>query len=256
MDAEKIVSAYLQGVPLATLAAQNGVHVYHIKKALCAERVPLRDRCEVARLRERNDVPLAPCVQKRIEGELLGDGSLKQHKFQSFFSFRTSNREYAEWLANIFGDNGMPSIGSGISTEQHIAFGTLCTAYQFRTISTIQLHALYQKWYSQGHKSVPNDLEITPLTVLHWWLGDGSVRHQCAGVLCTDAFAIEEQELLSNKFNNMGLKTKVVPWGNYHRIYIHSTSMLDFLAYIGPAPFPSLAYKWQVRAPKRVNPFR
>jgi len=253
MDGEAIVASYACGMSLTALAAKHGTNLHHIRKVLHVHGVPLRTRFEVARIREHNDVPLSSEMVQRIEGELLGDGSVKPQKFQSFFSFRTSDRNYAEWLAGFFVDNGMPLIGQGVSTEQHVSFGTSCTAHSFRTISTVQLHAVRQRWYdSQGRKHVPEDLEISPLRVLHWWIGDGSVRGECAGLLCTDAFALDEQKLLSHKLNETAnLRSHVVPWGSYYRIYIHSASMLDFLAYIGTAPFATTAHKWNVRPPKR-----
>jgi hypothetical protein len=257
MDATVVAAAYVDGATLTTLAATHNTDLHHIRKALRTQGVPLRTRSEVARLRELNDVPLPPEMIQRVEGELLGDGSLKSQKHQSFFSFRTSDLNYASWLADFFVSNGMPLIGQGVNTEQLVSFGALRVAHSFRTVSTVQLQVLRQKWYHQGRKCVPGDLELSPLHVLHWWIGDGSVRGECAGLLCTDAFTLDEQRSLVDKLSKTAnIRSHIVPWGSYHRIYIHSASMLDFLTYIGPAPFPSIAYKWQARAPKRVLPFR
>jgi hypothetical protein len=63
-----------------------------------------------------------------------------------------------------------------------------------------------RKWYPDGIKIVPPDLELNPQRIAIWFFDDGSnnVKQRCA-VICTNAFTIDEVEFLSAKLNDFDL---------------------------------------------------
>ena len=68
-----------------------------------------------------------------------------------------------------------------------------------RSNSSIQLKFLHDKWYTlEGRKIIPRDLKITPRILLHWYIGDGTLRNTQIS-LATYSFTREEVELLAEK---------------------------------------------------------
>lgn len=250
----EIITAYTTGSSLTKIASDFCISLAKIKAILYKNNICLRSRSEMTRQQYRHDIPLSKEMIEHIEGELLGDGSIRQGVFQANFGLGTSNFEYAEWLSKIFINNNMPLQGRGINTEYHVSFGTDCIAYRFRTISTVQLYDIRQRWYPDGKKRIPKDLEITPLRILHWWIGDGSLRGETSGILCTDCFPIEDQKILIEKINStINVNAHIVPIAKgFYRIFIPAQDMLKFLQYMGSPPFKSIEYKWNVRPPGKI----
>ena len=83
------------------------------------------------------------------------------------------------------------------------------------TDGSVQLHALYTKWYPQGKKVVPRDITFTPTVLLHWYLGDGNIDRQRI-TLHTEGFSKEEVEFLVQRLKeDVGLEQPKVH--EYHQ---------------------------------------
>jgi len=194
--------------------------------------------------------PISPKLMEIIEGELLGDGSMKKGIHQSGFSHHSSNKEYSKYLSSKFIEYGIPLIGNGVVAEHY----QNKKYYSFQTVKTIDFHHIRNLWYGDK-KRIPNELNITPTIVLHWWLGDGSVRNGVSGIFCTDCFSLDDINLLKKKLDtNISIKSRIVLEKNkYYRISIPCQYMGQFLNYIGESPVKSLSYKWNVRNPKKIR---
>ena len=245
-----IIKQYQEGKSLDCLGKENNVHYTKIRKILADSGISLRTRSELTRLQFRKNIPIVGNILEIINGELLGDGSLNKGKFQSGFKFHSSNLEYAEWLAKKFTDNNIPLIGVGVRTE----FYNNKNYYSFETVKTEEFHKLEEKWYIDRRKIIPKDLQITPLVLLHWWLGDGTIRGKVSGMLCTDCFTKEDQLHLVNLMNNViSIRAHLQKINNTYRIFIPCQYMKEFLNFMGDSPFFSMNYKWKINKYKQTN---
>jgi hypothetical protein len=206
---------------------------------------------------QHNNVPLSKNALDIIEGELLGDGFIGMTPCQSYFKLRTADPEYANWLLKCLLAEEVPIVPCGMAKQEiwtdkkgkeHISFVV-------RTQATVQFGDLRHKWYDGRRKRIPHDLELNPVRILHWWVGDGSVRKGCSAVFCTDCFNLEEHRLLIDKMNIFGLHA-VIEKGvgkkkNHLRLYLPSQAC-ELIEQIGTCPFESMSHKWNVRPHGRI----
>lgn len=101
-------------------------------------------------------------------------------------------------------------------------------------------------WYKK-RKIIPKNIEITPVVLLHWYLGDGTLKTNAGIILCTDAFFKNDNKLLIQKLNNLGFCASL---NSRNRIFIPNKRVLEFLKYIGPPPVKCFAYKWDTTIEK------
>lgn len=122
--------------------------------------------------------------------------------------------------------------------------------------------AARQQWYKMypdgGYrKSVPHDLELSPLIVAHWFMGDGcSKRDKRPGyqssITCyflTESYDIDSIILLERRLHELGIETgriykKPKPtFGASVRITVLQKSIDGFMNMITPHMLPSYNYK-------------
>lgn len=101
------------------------------------------------------------------------------------------------------------------------------------------------RWYPNGTKSVPKDIQLTPIVCLYWYLGDGGL-HYCKskfkGVrLCTNAFLISDIDFLRGKLLDLGFRSFREKKGV---IGLSPIQARNFLGYIGDCPVDCYRYKW------------
>lgn len=201
-----------------------------------------------------NDVPLSAAALDIIEGELLGDGFIVAPVSQGHFKLRTTDQEYANWLLDCLQKEGVPIVPSGYAKpgKQISKNGSVQTVFTVCTQTTMQFGELHRKWYDGKRKRVPNDLEINPTRLLHWWIGDGSVRSNgCSAIFCTDCFNLEEHQVLVEKFSNIGLCSTIAKENSYFRLFL-PLQACKLIEMIGSCPFNSMTHKWNVRQPGRI----
>jgi len=251
-----IVQEYERGLSIRQIACKSPFSASKIRKILISSNIDMRSSRDGLRLRKENSMPLNAEMMERIEGELLGDGCLIRRNYQSKFSFTNSKKEYTFWLAELFVKSGIDLTGSGAYKDVyfHKNWDKWYTRYNFSTLCSIQFKDLETKWYKERKKMVPEDLIISPNLVLHWFLGDGSLPRQEYAIFCTDGFSLEEVSILSEKLNEaINIKSSVMPYGKYHRLFVPKTSVPKLLEYVGKPPICALAYKWKLNPIGRIN---
>src|SRR3989344_6056282 len=133
-----------------------------------------------------------------ILGSLLGDGSIKIHpKYKNArFSFRHSikQKDYFFWkmkqLEEISSKKCWWKQKGGFS--ENIIF-----RYQSNALPV--LSEIYNLTHPKGMLKIRRKWlnQLTPLSLAVWWLDDGSIiSNGRKGVICTDAFSKEENEIL------------------------------------------------------------
>jgi len=180
------------------------------------------------------DLPLLTNLQEDvIIASLLGDGSVtKPHsihnKGNSYFvkSQSLERIDYLNWHSEIMGSysSGVHPVYSketlGRSLEGKIT-RTICEkhliGYSFWTFSHPNLTYFRNKWYPQGVKQIPSDLELNPQRIAIWYFDDGSNNEkQRNAVLCTQGFTFAEAEFLCEKFKPFNLLPKICKIKSYY----------------------------------------
>ena len=206
--------------------------------------ISCRSRSKAVHLGKANHCNLSGKAIELFNGELLGDGSLTSRNiYSAVFKYGSKYEKYVKFISNILKSVGIKQTGK-ILKQYHKKFKKY--AYHYNSCAYAELKDLYNKWYPNGKKIVPKDIELTPLTCRQWYIGDGSLEHQkyCRPFirLYTMGFTICDVNWLVKKLIKLGFKT--TRQLSQNRIYISSYSTKDFLNYIGKCPVKCYEYKW------------
>lgn len=195
-------------------------------------------------------------TQKEVlYGALLGDGSLVKHKngINAQFVYLSKSRQHVDFVAEYFKEYWS---GEGIQDTSYIDSRTDKEYFrsQMRTYTNSGFTKEYYHWYVDGKKHLPEDLILTPLTCLIWYIGDGGICHGSRTEsikLSTQCFSKEEQEKILipqlKNFEATLMKADLNKEGEQqYFIYIPHRKEKEFLSYIGNCPFSDYQYKWEV----------
>jgi len=178
---------------------------------------------------------------KILDGLLIGDGyiPLKQHLF--YFGQCRKNREYVEYVARQL---GIPAERVRDRARKPDArTGRVYECSELRTLSHPYFAWLRQRWYKDGKKVVPKDLQVSREFLLHWFLCDGAcsvLRNSAHMMLCTDGFTHEEVMFLKDLLEQAGVESNVTG----RRLRVRQKSIVRFYDCVGDCPVQCLAYKW------------
>lgn len=123
---------------------------------------------------------LTPRQIEILEGLMLGDGHLSKraqnHNPHLKVTRSASDIEYNAWLAEEFSEwitkRGIfeYSVHDRRTNKDyhHCAFRTICHEV---------FQGLFDRWYPDGIKRVPQDVKLTPLTMAIWFADDGSISN-------------------------------------------------------------------------------
>lgn len=195
---------------------------------------------------------LSKQAEQSILGSMLGDGCLSLPKLAKnpYFQMRHSplQKEYFLWKAELLLEIQRP-----VSSHQQMPDGYSKDAkLHFSSKNTERLMGLYELIYKTGKKSIRRRWLnlMTPLSLLIWWLDDGSIISSRKGVFCTDGFSLEEIEILKryllvvwNITTHIG---QVSSRKSQYRLYFHGVEELKkFLRIILPElKIKSMLYKF------------
>ncbi len=150
-------------------------------------------------------IPISPLLVEFIEGELLGDGHIREvgnckNTNMAYYSHSSKYYEYLEWLDYLFSSEGLYKSGNIQKDITEFENGSKATVYRYSTIACIELYKLWKKWYIDRIKTVPNSLSFTPTMVRQWFIGDGVVKSDGAIYFCTQCFDEESINILRREF--------------------------------------------------------
>lgn len=198
-------------------------------------------------------------TQKEVlYGALLGDGCLYKHKngINAQFTYLSKSKQHTEYVANFFKDYWS---GEGLKDKSYFDNRTNKIYYntQIRTYTNPTFTEEYSHWYKDGIKHIPEDLILTPLICLIWYIGDGGISSGGSGrtesiKLSTQCFPKEEQDRILipqlKAFEATTMKTGINKDGDaQYIIYIPHRKEKEFLDYIGDCPFEDYSYKWDIK---------
>jgi hypothetical protein len=175
-----------------------------------------------------------------IIGTLLGDGYLRivPGRANAFLEINHSitQKEYVDWkyemLKSVCKSGPIQRKGNGTRI-----------AYRFTTRQNKEFTSLYQTFYQNGKKIIPEILEIDPISLAVWFMDDGSRCRESDVYLNTQQFDVEDQKKLISFLQRMGIDSSLNKDKIYWRIRIKKSSINTFFNIISPHIIPSMNYK-------------
>lgn len=239
-----------------------------VRLALLRQRIEIRGRREAQTIgREEDSFSINSEV---LVGCLLGDASLFIWDKQSstscpYFSKKNKHKEHLEYIAKLLFKKDVSNRIKEVL--EHLVYKNqkkeyLC--YYLTSLTHDELKPWYKSWYpeSSGYKKViPNNIEITPTVLLHWFLDDGCCTRQKRSdlkqdllkvVLSSESFSPFDQNrlltLLNKNFNLQGSLISTGENGKDKRIaFLRQEDVARFFEIIGPCPIKCFEYKWKIR---------
>jgi hypothetical protein len=183
-----------------------------------------------------------------LNGNMLGDGfiyfsSLKHHN--PVFCVEYKHKEYCKYINSVNPFLTGQSIKYRKRYSDRYEHGYV-ECFKSTSLSSTVLKELHSKWYVNGIKTVPKDLELTPQSLLIWFLDDGYTSTTGGLYLATDGFSLEDNEFLQQQLSLLSVNV------NFHiasskknvRLYIPKSYVETFYQLIGPCPVNCYRYKW------------
>ena len=212
-----------------------------------------RDRSEAKRNREPNPLDFTASYMteaslEAVDGFMLGDGAINYDKRSQVKAARlccgVEHNEFAMYLMSFFTKYLSKVIPC---QDAKMKCGIRQQGY---TASHPDFYIQKERWCIEGNlKQPPDDVRITPLSVMMWYLGDGSVVQPENGStvmlrLSTDGFNVERVEYLVSKLNEKGIDCHR---NKDNRIQVEAKGIPSFFNFIGrKSPVECYAYKFDL----------
>lgn len=176
-------------------------------------------------------VPLTDLQSQALTGLMLGDGHLalghSSVNARLIVGRATKDRKYLEYESSIFSNFLAARCKNAVIYNSSIdkRDGKLREGYVFSTVNSPSLTEVYNIWYPEGTKIVPNNLVLTAIIIAHWFADDGSIRYNKLPYRFVIEFSthgftqdavIFLADLLSNRYNE---KFLVRPKNKNGKIY-------------------------------------
>lgn len=184
-----------------------------------------------------------------IEGLLLGDAWVGSRNNNTAYLqiFQTKrNKEWLFTLKKIFEDNNINCSDiklrrramNKIINKKRVFCNEM---YGFNTSFYKTFFEYAIKWYPKGKKIVPNTVDLSPISLAQWYMGDGTL---CKRQLqfATNGFDEHSCEILSNKLNDI--------YGWHPKLYtcltlLRKNEISEFLELTRPYKVNCFNYKWK-----------
>jgi len=146
-----------------------------------------------------------------IDGFNLGDGYISYHSSKDClwrgarYVIGTVEKEWCEYAMSKF----LPYRVSNPKQYGKISDRSPRLSWSSTTLTHPDIIKQAQRWYPNGKKRVPKDIRITPISLLLWYLGDGSITK--SGISYTIRFATcafdpnDIENILMPKMKQFGL---------------------------------------------------
>ena len=178
-----------------------------------------------------------------IIGSLLGDGYMRivPGRQDAFLEINHSLRQkdYVDWKYAILKNITVSGPKKRVIDEKRMA-------YRFFTKQHSELTQLHSAFYRNGKKFIPDNLQITPLSMAVWFMDDGSRCRTSDIYLNTQQFDPEDQEKLLNILRQYGFEARLNKDKTYSRIRFMKSSLTKFRDLIRGYIIPSMKYKIEI----------
>jgi hypothetical protein len=147
---------------------------------------------------------LTKTQQDTLSGLMLGDGCLyrrkETHNPYLVVVRKQDDRDYLKDNYEVFKEFCKRGVIDGSLFDKRTNNTTYFSKFSTRRCGVFKSY--YEKWYPNGKKIVPDDIELNPLTLAIWFCDDGYMRFSSSGKiriqLSTDGFDEKYVVLLKN----------------------------------------------------------
>lgn len=184
-------------------------------------KIPTRSNALARHIRSRRNFTLDRNIKNYFDGLILGDGCILQKNQYSARYNQTFAVRYSDWADKIRSDLAQFGINSNMlefMTKQRVIRKTGQLIRSFRHVmlfTKFYEDFIYfrDRWYGKGVKTVPEDLELAPITIANWLMGDGYFDSQSGRLaFSTQSASVEDLVLLRQKMlTTLGVYGKVYP---------------------------------------------
>lgn len=242
------------------IATECGVGHSTVSKYLDIYNIPIIKHGNRNLLKYSNITPTK--IQKEvIDGALLGDGTIcinKDNFTNGYFAYESISKQHVQYVYGFLSDFCLNEVKTSKNNSQK-------DIYRFTTKKYPFYSNIWKQWYTSKNGKyvktlIPNDLKLTPLLCMIWYLGDGGLRTRRVNrnfpqqllSLATNCFNIEcVQDILIPQLSDFNARTEKTVNNGQYLITIPRNKITDFLEYIGDCPFDEYAYKWEYIPPIR-----
>ena len=200
------------------------------------------------------------CAQEAIDGAMLSDANIYPSKnagdrsryINSFFRIQLGGNEHMDWLASL--KQHLEHLGILVSPMYPKLYkrksDDYITSWLVTRVSPL-LSVERSRWYKNGKKFVPIDLELTPAVVANWMMGDGtSSYNKGVSVMShfgTYAFSDNDVLVLRRELYKLDICTGLANYEKGSVITIKQDSIGILMKLIEPFIVPSFRYKIKYR---------
>lgn len=172
-----------------------------------------------------------------IVGSLLGDGTMRiKTNALLEINHNFGQKELVDWMYS--------SLKQFVGTGPKVRKGNgKRIAYRFTTKSLPIFTSFYNRFFLNGRKKIPTYINLSPLVLAVWFMGDGS-KSRSSIYLNTQQFSLEEQKLLCKMlYKQWQIETTLNKDKRYLRIRIRVSSIEKFVSLIKPYLLKQFYYK-------------
>lgn len=113
------------------------------------------------------------------------------------------------------------------------------TSFTFKTKACPVFTNLRSKWYPDGSKIIPKDINLNWRTLAIWYCDDGSseLGQRCIrrhGKLCTNDFFEADVDFLIGELNKKGIKSHIFFQAGQPLIHLHKDTFMYFIENVKP----------------------
>lgn len=237
----------ISAVDVGKICNRNYSTINHYARLLG---IPVQTRSEAATKR-RGTLRLSGILLEILDGELLGDGCIQRpHTRSAHFTYATARGVYLSWLMRLLESHGLEGRMYGPRHNKG-SFGTV--QYDYHSKRYPEMYDLYKRWYPNGKKAVPRDIQLTPTVCRHWYIGDGccftkrKAHHSLNLSISTMGFSWEDVRFLQSLLEPVVPGTMISRQDGKPVLRFPKQAAPAFLAYIGPCPEgleEVYGYKW------------
>lgn len=195
-------------------------------------------------------------IDEIISGLLMGDGCLTNRNGNPYLICQCVEEKYLEYLHHKFGElsSAPPKLhitGSELLERNGDHFNInegseYQDQYRWQTRANPNLKR-YCDWYKEGEKVWPDNIDLTPTTLKHWYCGDGNYNN--IGTNDYISIGVNNERGNKEKINNMFKKAGLPEPNRWNvsdkkvEIVWNKVESMDLINYMGE-PIDGYEYKW------------
>ena len=257
MAEDQIRSLYLEGLSEASISRVLGVGRPTIHRRLVSLGLPLRTAVEASDLGRHKTFHLTPALQSVMDGLLLGDAWVEvdaRSEGRLCLEQAVSHEGWIEAVETFFTQEGVQCTRSTRKPRENVLHGKVIKGKGGALLRTRKYRVFTEqraRWYPSGLKRVPQDVDLGPLSLAHWYWGDGATSNQgYRMVFHTDGFEESEVVFLRDRLYALyGWTPKVSPRSGQKGFILtlgQASQRRDLVELIKPFCPPCFSYKLSI----------